>query len=386
MFRDYSFRKYDWISPLLIILLFIISYYVIGSATRVNLEEGTGSYATKQLYGFVIGFIMMLVISIIDYHIIGKFVILIYLINIGLLIAVQVIGFNVNGAVRWIAVGSYTLQPSEFSKFFMVIVLAKYFDKFQKHINNILVWIGAGILMFATVLLIAIQPDLSTSFVLVFLLAIMYFGSGIQYRYIFAVVALVVPLVIVILAYVQTDDQILLQDYQKERVLAMLNPEEYQQSTALQTQKSVQAIGSGQLSGKGLYNGKLNQYNYLPESQTDFVFAIIGEEFGFIGCSVVLILILLLLLRVLFIAKDSPDLMGRLLVIGFVGVVSFHTFINVGVTMAIVPNTGLPLPFVSSGLSALWTNMLMLGMILNLSIQRKTALEGGHYEHRSSST
>ncbi len=144
-------------------------------------------------------------------------------------------------------------------------------------------------------------------------------------------------------------------------------------STALQTQNSVQAIGSGQLFGKGLYNGKLNQYDYLPEPQTDFIFSIIGEEFGFIGCSVVLILIMLLILRVIFISKDSPDLMGRLLGIGFIAVVVFHTFINVGVTTAIVPNTGLPLPFISYGLSALWTNMLMLGMVINLSMQRKTS-------------
>lgn len=375
MFRHYNFRKFDYISPLIVTCLFIISYYVIGSAARANLEEGTSSFATKQLYGFIIGFVLMLIVSMIDYHIVGKLVPLVYLVNLGLLLAVFVVGIERNEATRWIPlVGGYTIQPSEFAKFFMVVVLAKYFDKLQKRVNNIFVLSGAAVLMAIPVLLIARQPDLSTSLVLVFLLGIMIFGAGISYKYIIAVAVIAIPLTTALLAYIQTDDQILLQNYQKERVLAMINPEEYEQTTALQTQKSVQAIGSGQLEGKGLYQGKLNQYNYLPESQTDFIFAIIGEEFGFIGCSVVLFLLLLLLIRVLFIAKDSQDLMGRLLVVGFVGIVAFHTFINVGVATAIVPNTGLPLPFISSGLSALLSNMLMLGMILNLSMQRKTSI------------
>ncbi len=375
MFRHYNFRKFDYISPLIVTCLFIFSYYVIGSASRANLEEGTSSFATKQLYGFVLGFILMLIVSMIDYHIIGKLVPLVYLANIGLLLAVFFVGIRINEATRWIPIiAGYTIQPSEFAKFFMVVVLAKYFDKFEKRINNIFVLLFSVILMVIPVILIAKQPDLSTSLVLVFLLAIMIFGGGISYKYIIALALIAIPMATILIAYIQTDDQILLQNYQKERILAMIDPDEYEQSTAFQTQKSVQAIGSGQLEGKGLYQGKLNQYNYLSESETDFIFAIIGEEFGFIGCSGVLFLLLLLLIRVLYIAKDSQDLMGRLLVVGFVGIIAFHTFINVGVATAIVPNTGLPLPFVSSGLSALWTNMLMLGMILNVSMQRKTSI------------
>ncbi len=375
MFRSYEFKRYDYISIIIVTLLFIISYYAIGSATRINLIEGDSSYATKQLYGFIIGFIMMIIVSFIDYHLIGKFVIPIYILNVGLLVAVLIIGREANGAVRWIQIfGSYSIQPSEFSKLFMIIVLAKYFDKFESKINKLYILIGAAILMIVPVLLIERQPDLSSSLVLVFLLIIMYFGSGVSYKYIIIVVAIGIPLIIGLLLYIQTPEQVLLENYQKDRILAMINPEEYEMSAALQTQKSVQAIGSGQLSGKGLYQGKLNQYNYIPEPQTDFIFSIIGEEFGFIGCSVVLVLLALLMIRVLYIGKDSQDLMGQLIVVGFVGIIAFHTFINVGVTTAIVPNTGLPLPFVSAGLSALWSNMLMLGVILNLSIQRKLSL------------
>ena len=374
MFRSYNYKRYDFISIILLLLLITISYFVIGSATRINSIEGTDYYSQKQLFGFLIGFVLMIILSFFDYHLLGKLVIPIYLVNIGLLFAVLVpsIGKEVNGAVRWIEISRMTIQPSEFTKFFMIIVLAKYFDKFKKHINSVFVWLGAAILIIIPMALIREQPDLSTALVLLFLLGIMLFAAGIKYRYIFILLGIAIIMMFGVLWYIQQPDQILLSDNQLGRIMAMIDPEEYELSIALQTQNSVQGIGSGQLFGKGIYNGKLNQYNYLPESQTDFIFSIIGEEFGFIGCSVVLLLLLALMLRVLYIAKDSKDLMGQLLCAGFVAVVGFQTFINVGVTTNIVPNTGLPLPFISYGLSALWSNMLMLGLILNLSIQRKT--------------
>lgn len=371
MFKTYRLKKYDLISVGIIMILITISYFVVGSATRINSVEGTDYFTRKLILGFSVGFILMIIVSFIDYHFVGKMVGLVYLVNLLLLVAVMLIGEERNNAARWIQVGSLTIQPSEFAKFFMIIVLAKYFDKFQSKINKIYIILGSVILVAIPVYLIKEQPDLSTSLVLVFLFGVMLFSAGISYKYILLAIVLVVPISLGLLWYIQQPDQKLLDTYQLERILAMIDPEEYEMTTALQTQNSIQAIGSGQLSGKGLYNGKLNQYNYLPEPQTDFIFSIIGEEFGFIGCSTVLILIFLLILRIVIIVKDSKDLMGMLLGAGFVAVVFFHTFINVGVTMGIVPNTGLPLPFVSYGLSALWTNMLTLGMVLNVSMQRK---------------
>lgn len=371
MFRGYQFKRYDAISIIIIVLLFIISYYAIGSATRANSIEGTDYLAKKQLLGFVIGFILMLIVSLIDYKFISKFAVLFYIINVLMLVAVFFIGKETNGAGRWIMIGSFSIQPSEFSKFLMIIVLAKYFDKFKEKINKLYIIIPSLIIIAVPFLLIQQQPNLSTSLVLLFIYGLMLFGSGISYKYIFAMLAIAVPLVLGIFWYIQQPDQILLKQYQVDRVMALLHPEDYEMTTALQTENSIQAIGSGQLFGKGLYNGKLNQYNYLPESQTDFIFAIIGEEFGFVGCTTVLLLLFLLLIRVIFIGKDSPDQLGQLIVTGFVAMIMFHTFINVGVTTNIVPNTGLPLPFISSGLSALWANMISLGLILNLSMQRK---------------
>lgn len=371
MFRSYQFKRFDFISIIIITLLFIISYYAIGSATRANSIEGTDYLAKKQLLGFIIGFVLMIITSFIDYKLISKFAVLFYIINVVILVAVFIIGKEANGAGRWIEIGSNRIQPSEFSKFLNIIIFAKYFDKFKDKINKIYILVISVFLIAIPFLLIQQQPNLSTSLVVLFIYGVMLFGSGISYKYILALVIITVPLGIGIFLYIQQPDQKLLEQYQVDRVMALLHPEDYEMTTALQTENSLQAIGSGQLFGKGLYNGKLNQYNYLPESQTDFIFSIIGEEFGFVGCTIVLLLLFLLLIRVIFIGKDSPDLLGQLIVMGFVAMIMFHTFINVGVTTNIVPNTGLPLPFISSGISALWANMLTLGLILNLSMQRK---------------
>jgi len=372
---QYQFKKYDFISILLVAALAVISYYAIGSATRVNSIEGTDRFVNRQFYGYLLGFVLMIIVSFIDYHLIGKFAILIYLVNIALLAAVFVVGKEAKGAMRWIEVGgSFSIQPSEFAKLFMIIVLAKYFDKFESKINKIYIILGSVILIAIPFILIEKQPDLSTSLVFIFLFAVLIFTAGISYKYIIALVLIMIPIGFGVFWYIQQEDQQLLKGYQLERILAIVNPEEYELSTALQTENSKQAIGSGGLYGKGLYQGKLNQYDYLPEPQTDFIFSVIGEEFGFVGCSAVLIILFLLMLRAIFIAKDSPDLMGQLLVTGFVAIIFFHTFINVGVTTGIVPNTGLPLPFISYGQNALWTNMTMLGMVINLSMQRKISL------------
>ncbi len=192
MFRSYNYKRYDFLSIILLFLLITVSYFAIGSATRINSIEGTDYYSQRQLLGFSIGLALMIILSFFDYHLLGKLAIPIYIVNVGLLVAVLMFGKEVNGAVRWIEIGSMTIQPSEFSKFFMVIVLAKYFDKFQKHVNSVFVWIGAGVLIIIPMMLIREQPDLSTALVLLFLLAIMLFAAGIKYRYIFILVGIAI--------------------------------------------------------------------------------------------------------------------------------------------------------------------------------------------------
>lgn len=372
MFREYDFKRYDVFFVALIIILSIIGVVAIKSATMSNIHGGTDLFVKKQIMGIVSGSIIMLIVSLIDYRFISKFYWIIYFVNIILLAAVLLIGKNVNGATRWISIGGITLQPSEFCKIFLIIFLAKFIDKYKTKINKptfLLVLIG---LIMIPMYLIYKEPNLSTMLVIVAIFGTILFISEISYKYIFGTLIITIPLLLIGFWYIQQPNQKLLQDYQVKRIMTALYPEQATTSERLQTNNSIQAIGSGKLYGKGIYQGKLNQYNYLPEPQTDFIFSIVGEEFGFIGCSIILSLLFLLILRGLWIAKDTKDLEAKIIVTGFVSIITFQTFINVGVVTGVLPNTGIPLPFISYGLSSLWSNMIGAGLVLNISMQRKS--------------
>ncbi|GKX28864.1 rod shape-determining protein RodA [Vallitalea longa] len=368
MFRNYNFKKYDIFLILIVIALVSCGIIAIGSATQIN-STGNTQFRDKQMYGFIFTLVLMIIVSLINYHFIGKFYWLIYAFNIILLVAVKFIGVNTNNAVRWIIIAGIRFQPSELSKIMMVIFLARFIDKNIDKINNLLFLIKLGILVIIPTILIYKQPDLSTSLVLIVILIVMLFVAGISYKYVLAALIIAVPILFGTVWYMQQPDQTIFSNHQVERILSFLYPEKYD---TYQTDNSIQAIGSGQLNGKGLYQGTINKYNYLPEPQTDFIFSIIGEEAGFIGCSIVLLLLLLLIIKCLWIAKDSIDLFGMLIISGFVAIISFQTFVNVGVATGIIPNTGIPLPFISNGLSSLLSNMIGIGVILNISLHRKT--------------
>lgn len=370
MFSKYDIKRFDYIVVILIILLAICGVVAIGSATRINSPEGTDLFRNKQIIGFVTGGVLMLFFAFFNYKWIGKLVIPIFLLNIALLLAVLVAGEVVNGAKRWIDIGPFRLQPSEFSKIFTILVLAKYFDKFKKHLNNIAVIIGALILTGVPMYLIYSQPDLSTSMIMIVILGFMIFVAGISYWYILIGAAVVIPAVMWGINYIKSPGKKFLEDYQVDRILSLIDPTKVAPDLLRQTNNSLQAIGSGKLFGKGLYLGKVNQYDYLPEPQTDFIFAIIGEEFGFFGCFVVLFLLFLLVIRIIWIAKDSPDLFGKLIITGYSALLLYQIFINVGVVTGIAPNTGMTLPFISYGVSSLWNNLIGIGIILNISMQR----------------
>lgn len=371
MFREYDFKRFDFFIIIYVITLLVIGIIAIGSATGINTEYGFGNEYKKQILGAIFGFLLVLIISLIDYKFIAKFYWVFYIFNIALLGAVIVFGDEVNGAKRWISIVGIRLQPSELCKFFLILFLAKHLDKNQKKINNPAFLLVTAILLAIPIFLVNIE-DLSTSFVITMILIVIIFASGISYKYVIAALAIAIPIVSIGMWYVQQPDQQLLQQYQVDRILAFTQPDMVDRYKRIQTENSIQAIGSGQLYGKGLYQGKLHQYNYLPEPQTDFIFSIIGEEFGFIGCSIIIILVLFLLINCLWIAKDSKDLMGRLIIVGFVAMISIQTYVNIGVTTGLMPNTGIPLPFVSYGLSSLMTNLICLGFVLNISIQRKS--------------
>lgn len=372
MFKNYDFKRFDFILATLVVLLGVIGIVAIGSATRAYSPGGSTAVVNKQIIGFSVGLVIMIFFAMFDYRWLGKLVIPIYIFNILLLSLVLVAGDSANNASRWISIGAVRIQPSEFAKIFLVLVLAKYFDRFQEKINKIYIIIGAVILTTMPTGLIFMQPDLSTSIIMLLILVFIIYVAGISYWYIIGVSAIVVPTSIFGFWYIQQPEQTILKSYQVNRVLSMIDPSKVDPSLLWQTQSSIRAIGSGKLFGKGIYLGKINQYDYLPEPQTDFIFSIIGEEFGFFGCSIVVLLLFLLIFRCIWIAKDSKDMAGKLIITGVIAVITYQTFINIGVATGIVPNTGIPLPFISAGLSSLWTMLVSMGIILNISMQRKS--------------
>ena len=230
------------------------------------------------------------------------------------------------------------------------------------------------------VVLIQKQPSLSASLVLLAILCIELFIAGLDFKIIRAVLAVAVPFIGFVLWDVARETPLLmdkiLKPHQFTRILAFVDPSRDMDSY-YQTEKAINAIASGQLNGKGLYQGTLNQLSYLPEPHNDFIFSVIGEEFGFIGCSIVLLLLLFIIFRCILIAVSTRDLFSQLIVAGIAGMIAFQTFVNVGVATGIMPNTGMSLPFVSYGGSSMWTNMAAIGLVLNIGMKRSKSLFEG---------
>ena len=362
-----------------ICILSIFGIICIGSATHINLGADPDNFY-KQMIWFAIGLALMIVASLVDYEALSQFYILFYLLNILLLVAVLFLGTNVKGATRWIAIGPINVQPSEFAKLIMIFFLAKLLTKKQEQINQIPTLLLVCITVVIPVVLIQKQPSLSASLVLLAILCITLFVAGIDFKIIRLVLCIVVPAIAFVLWDVSLEKPLImdkiLKPHQFTRILTFVDPSRDMDSY-YQTEKAINAIGSGQLNGKGLYQGTLNQLSYLPEPHNDFIFSVIGEEFGFIGCVIVLLLLLFIIFRCILIAVSIRDSFSQLIVAGVAGMIAFQTFINVGVATGIMPNTGMSLPFVSYGGSSMWTNMTAIGLVLNIGMKRSKSLFEG---------
>jgi len=380
MQRRKLFQNLDYWLIGAITILSIFGFIAIASATRVNLGESS-TFVTKQMAFFFIGLVLMLIAANVDYEYFSQFYVPIYLFNILLLVLVLLLGSGAKGAVRWIAIGSLTIQPSEFAKVMMLFCLAKLLSLKQKHINNLLFLMLLCILVLIPIVLIQRQPALSASLVIISIFCIQLFTAGISYKLIRNVLIVVVPLVAFVLLDVSQETPLimdkLLAPHQFNRILSFVDPTR-DASLYYQTEKSISAIGSGQLSGQGLFNGTLNQLSYLPEPHNDFIFSVIGEEFGFIGCIFTLGVLLFIIFRCIVIGISARDTFSQYIIVGIVGMLAFQTFINAGVALGIVPNTGMSLPFVSYGGSSMWTNMVAIGLVLNIrKKETKSIFEGG---------
>ena len=322
----------------------------------------------------IVGLTGLIIISFIDYNFILKFQWPIYLLAVAMLTAVLFFGVNVNGAKRWFSLGSFgTLQPSEFAKIMMIVVLARLIMDHRDQISQLKTLIMLGVIYIVPVFLIYMEPNMSTTLVFLFIFIMMVFCGGLSYKFIGRFLIFTVPIAGFLIWYIQQPFQILLHGYQLNRILAFLNPSEYQQTTANQQYNSVMAIGSGMLTGKGLNNNTITSVkggNFISEQQTDFIFSVIGEELGFIGSCVTILLLALIVYECLKVAKNASNMSGRLIACGVASMIAFQSFVNIGVATNLLPNTGLPLPFISYGLSALLANMAGIGLVINIDLQK----------------
>ncbi|MBQ7077606.1 MAG: rod shape-determining protein RodA [Lachnospiraceae bacterium] len=362
--KNYNFRL-----VIEVILLTSFGIVVIGSIS--------GYYQKRQIIGLILGLVVMVAVSLFNYDFLMKLAIPIY-IGTNLMLAVimlPVFSHDSHGAQRWIEIAGFKFQPSELAKILLVIFFAYYFGKMEEKINNLRTIIMALILVGVPLGLIFMQPDLSTTIVTFLIFANMFLIAGLSYKLIGVVLAIVVPSIVVGLSIIVSKGEKMAifqgsHRYQYIRIMAWLRPEEYGDK-ALQQQNSVMAIGSGQLLGKGLYNSgvtSLKNGNFISEPHTDFINAVVGESLGFVGCMFIVVMITIICIECIRIAKKSKDLQGCLIAVGIAAMIMVQTFINIGVTTRLLPNTGLTLPFVSYGLTSLISMYIGIGLVLNVGL------------------
>lgn len=370
-FKREHLKKIDYWLVLCIFALVGIGMLAISSATSYS---GDIDILRSQFLFFIAGLGLMVLAMSIDYHLLGEWYLPIYILMNIVLIAVFFLGKNVNGATRWIQVGPMTIQPSEFAKIGCILCTAKMLEKYNDKINSISSLLIIGLFHFVPFILVNRQPNLSTSLVILGILVIQLFISKLDFKVMLTTVGIGTLVLGIALAYIiGNPNQKLLPDYQRNRIVTKIQGGD-NLAENYQTNQSVHAIGSGGLEGKGLYQGAISQLNYLPESHNDFIVAIIAEEFGFIGILIVLGIILFMIARGLWIAHAAPDNFGRFIIAGYMGMIAMQTFVNMGVVTSLLPNTGLPLPFISYGGSSLWANMIGIGLVLNVGMRKEKSM------------
>ena len=374
--KDYNFRLVLWLCS-----LSAIGVLLVGSADA--------SLELRQLGGVILGLTVMLILSLVDFSWILNFYWLLYAGNIVLLLTVILSSFgrNAKGATRWLTIFGFSFQPVELSKILLILFFAKYFMEHENDLNRFTTVLRSILLIGLPLVLIAMQPDLKNTLTVLAVFCILYYVAGISYRYIAGVVLLVVPLAVIFMVIVTQPNSGILREYQRERIMAFLNPDndEYSEDV-IQQNNSVTAIGSGQLSGKGLNNEDVSSANkgqFIAERQNDFIFAVAGEELGFLGSAGIVILLLLIELECLLTSRRAKDLSGRIICTGVGSVVALQSFINIGVATHILPNTGTPLPFVSYGLTSIVSLFIGMGVVLNVGLQSRIVIpESGKRSRR----
>ena len=370
--KRYNWKNYDFTLVGVVLVLSGISTFIISRVTS-NFSMG------KQMLGLTLGFIVMLIVSVLDYHSLCRYVVIWYILATLMVAATRFspLGTDLTtNSYRWLDLGPYYFQPSEICKIVIILTLAAFFNRYMenedKNIRSWRVFFLACAVTIVPTFFILIQSDLSSSIVIIMILVMMLISSGVGARILGPVAAIVIPLIGGFFWYITTPgEKLFLNKYQVARIVGFLHPEEEALGTMFQQNNAVISIASGKLYGKMMVDSDstIRNYNNVSVRDSDFVWTPISEEFGFIGCMLIMALLSVVIIKSFLAAKRARDYMGMMIAIGIGTMFTIQVFFNIGVNTSILPNTGLPLPFLSSGISSLLSSMIAVGILINIGIQ-----------------
>ncbi|MGN0150600.1 MAG: rod shape-determining protein RodA [Clostridia bacterium] len=360
--RSVILMEFDWLLFVLSILLSIFGIICIYSATRTL---NTNSNVIVQAGACIIGIVLMLLTCFFDYEQFKNLIKPIFIFCLAILILVLIIGVTGDwGARSWIRFGSIGIQPSEIAKICFILTFSYHLSRVEDKINQPLVIFGLILHLAILVGLILMQPDMGSAMVFMFMFVTLLFVAKISYKYIIPVAAAGVISAPFIYKFV-------LSEYQQKRIQVFINPDLDPLNRGYNVIQSKIAVGSGQIWGKGYLHGTQNQMGYLPTKYTDFIFSVISEEFGFIGACLLVIALFIIIYRCFKIAQKADNSFGRYICVGVASMLLFHTFENVGMCIGLMPVTGIPLPFISYGGTAIVTNMVAIGLVMSVAYHNK---------------
>ncbi len=370
----FNLKKKNYKDFDILLLLATIALSIYGLVVLYSAYGGNIALIKTQIFSTILGFILITILCTVDLDVVKKAYRVLYGLMIGLLILTLIIGRGLDewGAKSWVYIGSFSFQPAEISKIVVIFSLAAFLDKYKYSINSPLILLATIIFVGLPIGLILLQPDFGTAMVYIFFIAAMLFVSGLSWKWIgiFAAIGLAVGFILL------TN----LSGFRADRIENFLNPSRDTSGSNWQQQQGMIAIGSGMLNGRGYLNGTQSQYGYIPEKETDFIFSVLAEELGFIGAIIMIALFAILILRLIDIAKTSNNTFISLLVTGIAGLIFIHIFENVGMTIGIMPVTGIPLPFFSNGGTFQLLILVCIGIALSASMQ-KTQYDEGIIDH-----
>jgi rod shape determining protein RodA len=350
----------------------IITLFFVGLAALYSISNGDfNSWPLKHSQRFILGLIIFFLVIFFDLRLIFGYAYVIFFLSIISLVVIPFFGIESNGATRWINIAGISLQPSEFVKYTLILALAKYFHSINNDSSFIKTLIIPLIITIVPVLLVITQPDLGTALIILLGGISLFWISGLNYKYFIVGVFSILCSLPVLWQY--------LKDYQKDRVLTFFNPERDPLGNGYHIMQSKIALGSGGIFGKGYMEGTQSHLNFLPEMQTDFIFTMLGEEFGFIGTLLLLLMYAALIMISIRLALKSRSLFSKYLSLGVCNVFFIYVFVNIGMVTGLLPVVGVPLPFISYGGSSMLAVMFGFGLLMNCYINRDIIIEKTNY-------